>query len=282
MSLISALIQLSTTETETIPLRLGKANHAWFLSQIRRFDPQLAEALHVPNQERPFTVSELWGPGVRRNAGNRRTTPNTPIYLRITSVSPRLTDLLLERVLPSLPEVVSLMETPYRVETFFLTPDQIEDRKLQVWVGQTTFEHLVARYTLQSRPPRRLRLQFASPTVFRSQNAYLPLPLPRLVFEGLVRKWNAFSPIQVHPDVNRYAEETMVISSYRLHTEIVRFGEGEKGIAYPGFVGQCSFALRHYDRYWMGLAHLLAAFALYAGVGKNTAMGFGQTRLLTE
>jgi CRISPR-associated endoribonuclease Cas6 len=165
--------------------------------------------------------------------------------------------------------------------------DEEAGRGLQPWVGRTSFEALVAAHTLQEPMPARVTLRFASPTVFKSKGAFMPLPLPRLVFEGLVRRWNAFSPVQVHPDVNRYAEEEMAISSYRLHTETVRFGAWERGNvgggrALPGFVGSCTYVLRRKDRYWMGLVHLLAAFALYAGVGKQTTMGMGQVRRAWE
>ena len=135
------------------------------------------------------------------------------------------------------------------------------------------------QYTLQERMSDRLTLRFASPTVFKSQNMFLPFPLPRLVFEGLARRWNAFSPIQIHPEIVRYAEECVAISRYHLRAETVSFGgDGGRG-ALPGCVGVCTYALRVRDRYWMGLVHLLAGFALYAGVGKQTTMGLGQCRM---
>ena len=50
--------------------------------------------------------------------------------------------------------------------------------------------------------------------------------------------------------------------------------------AYPGFVGVCSYAFRSRDRYGLGLIHLLAAFAFYAGVGARTTVGLGQARVI--
>lgn len=280
MSLISVLIQLSTPEGQIVPGYLGRATHAWLLSQVKRHDAQLSEALHTPNQERPFTVSDIWGAGIRRDGNERILAPRQPMYLRVTSFSARLTDLLVHQVLPALPADLTLGPATFHIDGVYLAPSQLADEKLQVWVGQTTFEELVARYTLQPHLSRKVRLLFASPTVFRSNKAYLPIPLPRLVFESLVRKWNTFSTILVHEAVNRYAEEAMVISRYRLRTETIRWGDESSGGVVPGFVGSCTFTARHYDRYWMGLIHLLAAFARYAGVGRNTAMGLGQTRLV--
>ena len=72
------------------------------------------------------------------------------------------------------------------------------------------------------------------------------------------------------------------MSRYRLETALVRFGEqGERGTV-AGCLGRCTYALLVRDRYWMGLIHLLAAFARYAGVGRRTTMGLGQARVLAE
>ena len=288
MTLISIIIQLTPTEPDDLReimqmkasgQSLGRATHAWFMDRVREHDQALATRLHEPNVERPFTASNLW----RARESVRRThSPSHPLTLppshafnlRITSYSPELTALLEERLLPALPERVTLAGVKFLRGEVIRRPEDTDVRGLQPWVGRTTFEALVAAHTLQDPMPARVTLRFASPTVFKSQGAFMPLPLPRLVFEGLVRRWNAWSPVQVHPDVNQYAEEGMAISRYRLRTETVRFG----GRALPGFVGSCTYALRLKDRYWMGLVHLLAGFALYAGVGKQTTMGMGQVR----
>ena len=65
------------------------------------------------------------------------------------------------------------------------------------------------------------------------------------------------------------------ITRYTLHTQ--RFNFGEYG--QTGFVGNCEFRL-HYDLPAPLRQHLqlLAAFALFSGVGLKTAMGMGQVR----
>ena len=110
----------------------------------------------------------------------------------------------------------------------------------------------------------------------------MPLPLPGLVFESLARRWNAFGPLRIPDEVRRFADEQIVIARYQLRTERVTFGEqGARG-AYPGFVGVCGYAFRTRDRYWLGLIHALAAFALYAGVGARTTMGLGQAKTVAS
>lgn len=279
--LISAVLTLAPTGPVTLPANLGRAAHAWFLNQVRAADPAIAQALHEPNQERPFTVSNLRGPN--RNPASPRSrvsaqlvSPERTYALRLTSFWLELSILVAERLLPNLPEqTIELAGGAFRLAS--VTTDGI----VHPWAGQTSFQDLVQQHTLSpALPPRRVNLHFASPTVFRSGGANVPLPLPGLVFESLVRRWNAFAPLQIPLEIRRFADEAMVIARYHLRTERVAFGEeGERG-AYPGFVGTCSYAFLVHDRYWLGLIHLLAAFAFYAGVGARTTMGLGQVRVV--
>lgn len=290
--LISAVLTLHPAAPAVVPANLGRAAHAWFLDLVRQHDPALAASLHVPNQERPFTVSNLWGPWAtlpdpagfgdastpHETAGRNpqglvmALSPAYPCFLRLSSYQPALSALLAERLLPQLPETIVLAGATLHLA------GATTDAQQHPWAGQTTMQELLRQHTLQDQPEPRVALHFASPTVFRSQEMMLPLPLPRLVFEGLVRRWNAAAPIALPAEVNRFAEECLLISRHRIRTERVVFGEeGERG-AFPGFVGSVTYAFRVKDRYWMGLIHLLAAFSLYAGVGQRTTMGLGQVR----
>jgi len=282
MSLLSALVVLKPEKDVMLPGNLGRATHAWFLRKIEEVDPAFAAWLHEPAQERPFTVSNVWGPGKPRvGMWNGRAAwevaKDQPVYVRVTSYASRLTELLKEQVLPELNEDVVLGGVRLTVEQVITRPEEVPP-SLAVWVDATTFEALLGASIQGKMPAPRVTLRFASPTVFRSRGHFLPLPLPRLVFEGLLRRWNAFSPVHLQEDVIRYVEEAVAIARYRLYTEHVRFGEeGDRG-AMPGFVGRCTYVMRIRDRYWMGVIHALAQFSLYAGVGKRTSMGLGQTR----
>lgn len=273
--LLSTIITLQPLQPVTVPANLGRAAHAWFLNQVRAADPAIAQALHEPNQERPFTVSNLLGTG-RLNQKEVSLSPERSYALRLTSFWPKLSTLVAERLLPNLPEqTIELTGGAFRLVSV------TTDGAVHPWAGQTSYQNLVQQHTLSpALPPRQVTLHFTSPTVFRSSGANVPLPLPGLVFESLVRRWNAFAPLQIPLEIRRFADEAMAIARYHLHTERVAFGEeGERG-AYPGFVGTCSYAFLVHDRYWLGLIHLLAAFAFYAGVGARTTMGLGQVRVV--
>jgi CRISPR-associated endoribonuclease Cas6 len=268
--LISWVLTLQPTQAITLPANQGRAAHAWFLERVRRADPALAESLHQGQTQRPFTVSNLFGPG-RRRGDEITLSPEKTYSLRATSFVPELSTLLHERLAPDPPLALKLGELPLQVLS------STTDAQVHPWAGTDSFEELVQRHTLGNHIPRRVGLRFASPTLFRSNDVNVPLPLPGLVFGGLLDKWNAFAPLQVHPDVRRFAQECLAVSRYRLETRRVAFG-GRRAVA--GCVGECVYAIQVKDRYWMGLIHLLAAFAFYAGVGRQTTVGLGQAKPL--
>jgi CRISPR-associated endoribonuclease Cas6 len=272
--LLAAVLTLTPTQPVTLPANLGQAAHAWFLDRLRAANPALADAMHAPNTERPFTVSNLWG-GQRQGARQVYLAPGQPCFLRLTSIDPALSTLLAQTVLPALPgSAVSLLDAAVPITACAASAAE------HPWANQIAYADLIARHTLATPPPRTITLHFASPTVFRSQGANVPLPLPTLVIDSLARRWNQTAPLAIPPEIHRFAEEVMLISRYRLWTERASFGgDGSEGV-YPGFLGACSYGFRAHDRYWIGLVHLLAAFAFYAGVGARTSRGLGQARLL--
>jgi CRISPR-associated endoribonuclease Cas6 len=270
---ISWVISLQPTAPVSLSPNQGRAAHAWFLDQVRRADPALADALHGGQTQRPFTVSNLLEIGWPRK-DKITLSPGKTYTLRITGFSPQLSALLRERLIPELSPTITLADVPLQVT------GNTTESDAHPWAGTDTFEALVQRHTLRARIPRRVGLHFASPTLFRSANMNVPLPLPGLVFGGLLDKWNAFAPIQLHPEVRRFAQECLAFNRYRLETLRVAFGQDGRRGRVAGCVGDCFYAIQVDDRYWMGLIHLLAAFAFYAGVGRRTTMGLGQCRVL--
>jgi CRISPR-associated endoribonuclease Cas6 len=283
--LTSWVITLQPEEAATVSVDLGRAVHSWFLSQVRQADPALVERLHKPNALRPFTVSSLRGAGPS-SQGQVALTPEQEYWLRVTSFETELSRCLIEEVVPAFPDEVHLAEIPFAMKGATCDPGE------HPWAGQTTFEALAQEHLLGTREPdRKLTLHFASPTTFRRSEgetsltdgegcAYqvaghnVALPLPGLVFDSYLQRWNTFAPVTVHPDVKRYAQECVAISRYRLQTVLVEFGAAR----HVGFVGRCQFMALVHDPYWLRLLNLLAAFAFYAGTGHQTTRGLGQTR----
>jgi CRISPR-associated endoribonuclease Cas6 len=275
--LLSVVVRLVPMQESTIPADQGRATYGLFLSWLRQADSALAQELHDIEGIKPFTVSDLQGTGRvlssskgRRVRGEITLDPQQPVWWRVTTLTPRLSQVVLEQVLPKLPDQLTLADQAFQVVG--ATVDGTE----HPWAGQTSYEELAQRHLLGAEEPSPwLNLEFATPTTFRSQGKHLPLPLPGLVFDHWLSKWNRFAPLSLHPDVKRFAEECLAVSRYRLRSRVVRFGPA----TFIGFVGRCSFRALRRDPYWLRLLHTLAAYAFYCGTGHKTTMGMGQTKV---
>ena len=268
--LLATVITLTPIEPAAVPAALGRAVHAWFLDRIEGVDAALARRLHEEEGPRPFTASNLWGTG-RARGGKVTLDPERPCWVRITGLTEEISEAI-ERALPAVGEELTLAETPLRVTEI------ATEAKQHPWAGRADYAGLVQQYTLApGRHPWGVTLRFASPTLFRSGGRDLPLPLPSLVFDGYLRKWNTFSPLALPEEAKRYAEECIALGRFKLRSHLVSFEQGGKG-AHVGFTGQARFRFLVGDAYWTRVMLLLAGYAFWAGTGYRTTAGLGQTQ----
>ncbi len=280
--LTALVLTLEPTVAASVPAFLGRAAHAWFLDQVRQTDPHLAKSLHAPDELRPFTASPLWCPLSHPRGGSLRLSTGQTCRLRITSVEPNLSSRLLATFVPRWDNAtIHLTGVPFRVCEIASTA------AVHPQAANLPYETLITRIE-QSPPPGHVTLRFLTPTTFRrspppespfDDTSYdLPFPLPELVFGGLLSSWNTFAPQTIPKELGDFVRDCVVASRYRLCTELVEFGGGRRGRV-GGFVGVCRFAIRCPDAAWRRRIGLLAAFAPFAGVGRRTTMGLGQTKL---
>lgn len=253
---------------ESLPAWWGRAAHALLLRVVAAADPQLAESLHAENNLRPFTTSTLMG---RFPQGGLD--PQGSYTLRLTALHAGTAGILLEAAQSGLLAPGSTIELdylPFQVEAAAWQPQD------HPWAAATTYQDLSAPLLLAQQPaPRRLTLQFTSPTTFKSEGLHVPVPLPELVFGSLLSRWNSFAPIVFPPETLRYARECLAISRYRLSSRAAPLkGSGLR----VGGVGDVTYVSLNYDRYWMSVTGVLAEYALFAGAGAGTTMGLGQCR----
>lgn len=137
------------------------------------------------------------------------------------------------------------------------------------WAGISTYPRL-----FQGEAPPSVELQFASPTFFRRKGLAYPLPEPRLVFESLSLRWNAFAPAQVPAEMQE-AWERLSISFLQGRTFALAPNDDERGI---GFVGRVVYYLPKASPTEAQWLQALSRFAFYAGVGAKTSLGFGRVR----
>lgn len=275
MDMISAVLTLRPRPAEDAPAPFwwGRAAQALFLSAVAGRDPALAEKLHAEQAPHPYTVSTLLG---RFPAS--RIDPEATYTLRLTAYDPALSalleDLLTRGVELGAGAEIELDRRAFRVEAVAAQPGE------HPWAGRAAYTELTAAILARAdAPPRRITLHWAGPAAFRANGRDIPLPIPGLVFGGLLERWNACSPVAFPPEVRRYADECLGVTRYDLATRSVQLKEGHQRV---GAQGQVSFTSFNYDRYWMGVLHTLAAFSLYAGVGAGAAQGMGQCRAVEE
>lgn len=146
------------------------------------------------------------------------------------------------------------------------------------WSGSTTYEALAERHLLGQPTTKRMNevtLEFASPTAFKSKELQVPLPLPNLVFGSLVDRWNRFSNVELSEQVRAFGELAVEVNVFDLRSVPV---EQKNKSVRVGAMGTVRYRALYEDRYWLGVYQLLADFALFSGVGVQTATGMGQVR----
>lgn len=280
--LLSLLLALTPTAAYPVLGSLGRPANAWFLEQVTRSDPQTAQALHEGSEAKPYTVSSLLDDrGCPYHAGEWLQ-PGQTCWLRVTSCEQHLSRLLLESVVKKLPERLTLYKMLFRLDGWTLDPHQ------HSWAGQTTYQDMAQQPSPSGRG-NLARLEFASPTAFRSNGVDVPLPYPGSVFRSLWQKWNAFAPeaMRIQDAWPEFATDCLVVHELTaVNTRRWVFAEGTRGAA-TGFTGTVGFSLLpkrragQWAEIWDGADQVLqtmASFAFFAGVGHHTTIGMGQTR----
>jgi CRISPR-associated endoribonuclease Cas6 len=253
-TLHSIVIELAAADIGDIPPTLSRALHALVIRWLAVANPSLAEAIHA-SQNSPLTISGLLGN--RRQGGVQ---VGDYFYFRITLLDGSLIEPLIKGFEKSETQSIVIADFPFVLRNMYALPGT----------------HQLAGaddYALLSNPPQVLNdieLNFLSPTSFKQNRDVQTFPLPELVFSSLHRRWNIFAPEQYHFPT---CEWNAVVSAYELKTYALKM-EGGAEVGAQGWV-----RYRFGDMETARIATILANFAFFAGVGRKTAMGMGQTQI---
>ncbi len=257
----------------------GRQIQGWFFDSIKRIDPDLADRLHTPNILPAYTLSTpffcSWDE--KNNPGK----PPNISYLRLTILDDSLADFFQFEFLPKMGDSIKILWMDFRVESYICR------KAFNKLAGFMPYAVLTDEYA--NRAASKVKIRFASPTVFRSGQMDVPLPDPVRMYTGLFNNWNAFAPeeIKIAADWLEFVKEAIVVNRiYHIKTERLPFAGGMRGAA-TGFVGELDYSLlpvkklpRHlqldYPKHKMTFS-VLSAFAFYSGVGSRTTIGMGQT-----
>ena len=284
MTLLSAAVLTLTPQEELFYGEpLGRYAQAWFLAQVRRHDPALADRLHNAPGARPYTLSDLIAAPWRPLKPNEKLAPGESYYLRVTTLNEETSRCWMEKALPELPPVIELGKQRFTLQAW------TTDAKAHPWANWQTCGDIYLQAGL-----RRVdwaRMEFAFPTAFRSKGYDtpehdIPLPLPKQMQASWLRKWNSFAPASLHfPEIwVDFSHACLHISELnRMHTLRWKLGQERWAL---GFVGQARFSLAappngawpEVRRSGRHILHTLSDFAFYCGSGHHTTLGLGQTR----
>jgi len=271
---ISTLISLIPETDVTLRPTMGHHAHAAFLSILKESNPEVAEAVHAPAAQKPFTVSPLIAKAKNRN--NRLyINAGTECKLRLTFLDDTLFQHFGKAFLTLAMPPIRLGEAVFQVRQ--MVSHATEERS---WSKSETYAELIQSAKMDTK----MSLCFYSPTAFRGMTPRgqktrkeANLDLIRC-YQSWVNKWNAFSPIKLDRDeILTFVREYIQLTSVATETKNLNFGRHTEF----GWVGTCAFIFYpepSLDENLLRAANCLANFAFYCGTGYKTTMGMGQTR----
>ncbi len=233
-------IQIAISSVQPLPPTIGRAIHALCFRWFANTSPELAEILH---QQETLPMTMAW----------EYCSPKKNL-LKISLLQKELLAPLLWGMNADLGNEITLAGIPCRLDGW-------------IDITQTTSFEKLAQLPTQRSNQGAIDLKFITPTSFKQGKNVQPFPLPDLVFNGLLRRWNIFAPEALKfPKI----EWNGIVSAYELKTYAMKM-EGGAEIGAEGLV-KYKFA----DSEQARIATILAHFATYSGIGRKTAMGMGQ------
>lgn len=270
----STVFVVQPTAAATLPKTMGRAVWVCALALVGSHDPGMAAALHDDKSLKPIAASSLQGPFTVVD-DRLRLTPEQTYWFRISSVDPALSRVL-EDIEAQPPRVLELDRQRFEVVTVSSDARQHDWAQRQSYAGL----HDAAWHGRDGVSPL-LTLEFVSPTAFLSQGRTVLWPEPRRVFGSLLQRWRLYAPVLLPEDLEDAFATWMDLDAYELRTRVQRYARGaSRQVWYQkGFVGTCRYrGQRGTPDAVLRVLHLLARYALFAGVGSRTTVGMGQVR----
>lgn len=234
----------------------GHLVRGWLLDFFSKVDPELAGALHTPDQLRPYSVSSAFPLGEKRIHGDLlRVKAGDEFQFRLGFLVDEVGEELLRNLF-----------------RFKAKLGEVEFSLVEVNLRRKSYEEFVKDVSVSDR----FRVFFRTPTQLSVRGVDFPFlfPDPRYVYPSIARLWNAFAPEYVRVDVDelyRWVSDNVYVRSYALRTVNVTMGK-ERRVA--GFTGYADFHMKSTDGYapWVTI---LSEYATYSNIGVKRTGGMG-------
>jgi CRISPR-associated endoribonuclease Cas6 len=260
--MIDLWIDMVATDSGRVRTFTGHLVRGALLNLIKNVDPELAQKLHEPHQQRPYSVTPATPVAHPRNIHENLWWIQAGEHVRFHAgfLQDHIGEKAFQKILEDRQEI-KFGETPF-------TPVRIE-------LKRTTHEELVK--TAQPEPV--ITMRFHSPTQLPIIGREFPLlfPDPRYVYGNLARLWNQNAPPQVQVDTQQlhdWVEKNVYIRKYRLQTVEIDIG---KQVKLAGFTGTLEYLLNSTEEYapWI---NILTRYATTANTGAKRTSGMGATQ----
>ncbi len=258
-NLHTLVIRLGAAKNGTLPSSCSRALYAQVLEWFRQGDPAVSKAIH-DSQESYLSLSAL-----RSHHHKLEVKAGDEVFFRIGLLNGDLIAPLLSGLEKTGNHLFDLAKFPFLIRSIDMLPGT--DPR----VAASDYASLASSPIVQSD----LTLKFLSPTNFKlnAGQGIQPFPLPEAVFGNLYRRWNAFAPVELKfPRIQWHG----FVADYDLKTEKLKIENSLE----PGATGWVRYQFR--DPEQARIALILAQFAFFSGVGRQTAMGMGQVILDRE
>jgi len=280
----------------------GRAIQSYFLFALGdAASEKLANDVHDGNERRPYTVSTLSG---ILPSHKGRLIPGRPYFIHFTALTDQVISGLYKATQPGalmgVGTEITLDHHPFLIRDMTIDRQPgMEDAYFTSY--KVIWDHFHQAGLELSGP---VKLQIKSPAFFNmidftrlmilkdptgkpysfwmnidenSEPLISHLPLPVLFFGGLVEKWNLFAPPEnvIGQELIEGIKTNVFPQSVALKSRAVQiFGDNTHHIGCKGTIEYN--AGEKADPEIKRIMRILAAYALFAGVGKGTTMGFGQ------
>lgn len=163
-----------------------------------------------------------------------------------------------------------------QLSSFQLSHNDCEIKVVERRFTQISEDELLSQTFFQA-CPKTVRIQFLTPTAFKTDGKYLNYPTVRHFFQSLLNKFNAVSSESMleSEHILEDLEQNISIIGYRLQS--TQFSM--EGVRIPSFLGTLTLRVGG-PQQMANLVYMLLQFGTYSGVGIKTAMGMGGIRIV--
>lgn len=267
--MLGAVVYVLRAENSApLPLINGRLMHAAFFKILNEYSPALCSFVHNEQNLKPFTVSFLESAeDIALVEERRQVRRGEKFFWRVTGLNKEILQAALS---VSVGEKIQAGGLILRVEKI------ICDGNIRIDSGVMSIEDFI--FGVKHAPPvKEICFDFVSPVSFRIDEFDAPYPRPELIFASLADKWTQSEmPATVDKKIIRELAAQIRLTQWSGECKKFYFGRDRGTLA---FSGQFLYDLEAVSNNLKKVFLLLAKFGEFAGVGRLTGQGFGQTRV---